>query len=92
MFGLQMFATFTLVLLFQATTALIGYDCGSRLLNITTISLLDEGQCEVPSNQLNVTRKYVEFLQVNEFVETKVIQCKLGINRTIFHCGMYLHI
>ena len=87
-----MFAIFTLVLLFQATTALIGYDCGSRLLNITTISLLDVGQCEIPSNQLNITRKYVQLLQVNEFVETKVIQCKLEIHRTIYHCGMYSHI
>ena len=37
--------------------------------------LLDIGQFEVPSNPLNVTKKYVQLLQVNEFVETKVIQC-----------------
>ena len=49
MFWLQMFATFIFVLQFQATIALIGYDCGSRSLNIATISLLDVGQYEVPS-------------------------------------------
>ena len=75
-----MFAIFTIVLLFQTAAALVGYDCGSRSLNVTTISLLDVGQCQVPSNLLNVTRKYVQLLQVNEFVETQAIQCKLEVH------------
>ena len=48
MFWLQMFAILFFVLLLEATTALIGYDCGSRSLNIITISLLDVGQCQMP--------------------------------------------
>ena len=35
-----MYAIFILILLFQATTALIGYYCESQLLNAKTISLL----------------------------------------------------
>ena len=87
-----MFAIVTFVLLFQTIAALIGFDYGSRLLNVTTVSLLDVGQCEIPSNPLNVTRKYIQSLQVNEFIKTKAIQCKLEIHRTIYHCGMYSHI
>ena len=46
----------------------------------------------MPSNSLNVTRKYVQLLQVTEFVETRAIQSKLVIHRTIFYCGMYSHV
>ena len=87
-----MFVSLAIALLVHATTALIGYDCGSCSLNITTISLLDVGQCQLPSNSLNVTRKYVQLLQVNEFTENQAIQCKLEIHRTVFYCGMYSHI
>ena len=68
-----MFAILSFVLLFEATTALIGYDCRSRSVNVTTISLLDVGQCQMPSNTLNVSRKYVQLLQVTKFVETQAI-------------------
>ena len=27
---------------------LMGYDCGSKILNITTLSLLDVGPCDIP--------------------------------------------
>ena len=87
-----MFVTLACVFLFQTAAALVGYDCGSRSLNITTISLLDVGQCEIPPSSLNVSRKYVQLLQVNEFSETQAIQCKLEIHRTVYYCGMYSHI
>ena len=46
----------------------------------------------MPSNTLNVSRKYVQLLQVNEFVETQAIQCKLEVHRTVFYCEMHSHI
>ena len=87
-----MFVSLAFALLVHTATALVGYDCGSRSLNITTISLLDVGQCQPPSSSLNVTRRYVQLLQVNEFTETQAIQCKLEIHRTVYYCGMYSHI
>ena len=87
-----MFVPLAIALLVHAATALVGYDCGSRSLNITTISLLDVGQCEIPPSSLNISRKYVQLLQVNEFSEPQAIQCKLEIHRTIYYCGMYSHI
>ena len=87
-----MFVSLAIALLVHTATALVGYDCGSRLLNITTISLLDVGQFQSPSSSLNVTKRYVQLLQVNESTETQAIQCKLEINRTVYYCGMDSHI
>ena len=34
-------------LLLTTTTALIGYDCGGRVINVTTVFLLDVGDCDI---------------------------------------------
>lgn len=69
-----MLSIFILFLALQPSFALIGYDCGSRSLNITTLSLLDVGPCDIPNESLNVTMQYIQLLQIQDFVETKVIQ------------------
>lgn len=66
----------------------IGYDCGSRYLNITTLSLLEVGECEVPNDDVKVDKVYVQLLQINDYTETKVKQCKVVIDRTVYECGM----
>ena len=83
---------FLLILTLKSIYGFIGYDCGSRHLNITTLSLLEVGECELPESKINITREYLQLLQINEYTETKVIQCKLEIHRTIYHCGMFSHI
>lgn len=70
------------------TFALIGYDCGARTLNITTLSLLEVGDCELPDVNINTTQKYIQLLQISDYSELMVRQCKVEIRRTIFHCGM----
>ena len=83
-----------LILSFFVTSArsLIGYDCGSRNLNVTTLSLINIGECDIPAESVNVTSRYIQLLQLNEFTDTKVLQCKVEIHRTIYHCGMHSHI
>ena len=70
---------------------LVGFDCGARSLNITTISILGVEGCPTTTNKLNITRRYMQLVQINEFVSTKVFQCKLEIHRTIYECGMFSH-
>ena len=70
----------------------IGYDCGSRHLNVTTLSLLEVGNCDLPETKINITRRYVQLLQINQYTETRIIQCKMEIHRTIYYCGMNSHI
>lgn len=73
------------------TTAMIGFDCGGPQLNHTTISLLDIEDCDTPRLTVNVTKTYVQLLQLSDYDHTEVIQCKIKIKRTVLHCGMYSH-
>lgn len=70
---------------------MIGYDCGSRNLNVTTLSLLGIGECRVPSEDVNVKQIYLQLLQVNAYRHTQVVQCKLDVDRTVRRCGMHSH-
>ena len=71
--------------------SIIGYDCGSSRLNITTISLVDVDECEASGTTQNITKVHLHLLQLNEFTKTQVKQCKIVIQRTISYCGMHSH-
>ena len=82
-----------LCLLSWGTTvhAIIGYDCGSNHLNITTLSLLEVGECDIPEPHVQVDKVYVQLLQLSSFTLTKIIQCKIEVDRVIEYCGMHSH-
>ena len=69
----------------------IQFDCGSNQSIITTLSLLEVGECDLPRSQVHVERTYIELLQLSGFSNTKLIQCKIEIRRAISHCGMHSH-
>ncbi|KAL7289543.1 hypothetical protein TKK_0016517 [Trichogramma kaykai] len=71
--------------------AIIGYDCNSNSLNVTTVSLLGVEECRIPRNTLNVTRQYIQLLQLTDYQEVEVLQCKVELHRTVQHCGMHSH-
>lgn len=75
----------------QETYGIIGYDCGSPLSNITTMSLLDIEECDIPLQKIDKSTKYIQLVQVNEFKTVQVRQCKVEIDRTIKKCGMFSH-
>ena len=78
--------------MFRVLIGFIRYDCGCRQLNVTTLSLREVGECELQDPANNVTRKYVQLLQINKYSEAQVIQCKIEVHRTSYYCGMYSHI
>lgn len=81
-----------LLAIIKIVQGLIGYDCGSRQLSVTTISLRDVGDCNIPRRPINTTKTFIQLLQINEYDEIPVIQCKVEIHRTIYYCGMNSHI
>jgi len=47
----------------RETHEIIGCDCGSPLTNITTISLLDIEECNIPPQNVNKSLKYIQLIQ-----------------------------
>ena len=72
--------------------ALYGYDCADQMANITTVSLTEVGDCNIEEPKLNITQKYVQLLQINDFTSAQVFKCSVKITRVITHCGMHSHI
>lgn len=84
----------TVYILFHVTaaSALLGYDCGGTAANITTVSLLGTGECDIPTTTPNRTDVYVQLLQLTDYDSTVVYQCRVEIDRTIYYCGMHSHV
>ncbi|CAD6243041.1 GSCOCG00012645001-RA-CDS [Cotesia congregata] len=71
----------------ESAYAIIGYDCRSKILNMTTISLVDIDDCELGEEKAEMFLPEIALLQLNEYEHTKIIQCKVEVNRVIQHCG-----
>lgn len=71
--------------------SVIGYDCGGKGMNITRISLLEVGTCEIPRKEVTTTTEYIRLLQSKKFSETSVRQCKVMVRRDIRGCGFMDH-
>lgn len=72
--------------------AILAYDCGGTHLNTTTISLLHIGECNLKLDTPVNTTTYIQLLQLSTYNYAEIIQCKIEISRTIYHCGMHSHV
>jgi len=77
--------------LLTGTSAFIAYDCGGTYLNVTTVSLLRSGECDLDIDAPTATNTYVQLLQLASYAHAEIMQCKVEIMRTIYHCGMHSH-
>ncbi|XP_032681742.1 uncharacterized protein LOC116849068 [Odontomachus brunneus] len=80
-----------LLSLVSGAYSLLGYDCSGKSLNVSTISLLGIGECHFQAEKVNSISTYIQLLQVTDYPQTKVISCRVEINRRIFYCGMHSH-
>ncbi|KAL2711937.1 hypothetical protein V1478_018172 [Vespula squamosa] len=81
-----------LIVFLKVASALIGYDCTGSSLNISTFSLLNVAYCETPDLQTVNSIVFIQLLQASDYNMSKVLQCRIEIDRTIFHCDMHSHI
>jgi len=84
-------AIFILTMSAREIHGIIGYDCGSASANLTTLSLINVEECDIPLQSVNSSKVYVQLLQLNDFKSVKVIQCKVEIDRLVRKCGMFSH-
>lgn len=84
----------TLVLVCCAATAhaIIGYDCTGEGLNITTLSLIDIGECDIENVEPVQDDIYIQLMQFSDYDRVTVTQCKVEVDRTIYYCGMHSHV
>lgn len=75
-----------IISLAREDSCLLEYDCGGGSTNMTTLSLLDVGECNVPSQASNATEVYIQLLQLAEYDRVHVHQCRIEIDRTIYYC------
>ena len=86
------FKIFIILTLIKYNKAIIGFNCGSADPAVKTYSLVDTGECDFHEEDLQVSNVTIELLQLAEFKTNHVIQCKIEIRRTIYHCGMFSHL
>jgi len=55
-------------------------------LNINILLLLNIEDCELAEIETDTVETYIQLLQLSDYDRTKVRQCKVEIDRTIFYC------
>ena len=80
---------FIILILIKYNKAIIGFNCGSADPAVKTYSLVDTGECDLHEEDLQISNTTIELLQLADFKTSHVIQCKIEIRRTIYHCGMF---
>ncbi|XP_074113428.1 uncharacterized protein LOC141536655 [Cotesia typhae] len=81
-----------LLMLTTTTSAFIAYDCGAAATNFTTLSLINIKECEKPITTPNIIKTNIQLIQTVEYSHTKIIQCKIEIQRSIYYCGSWSHV
>ncbi|KYN00581.1 hypothetical protein ALC62_08650 [Cyphomyrmex costatus] len=71
---------------------LIGYDCGATSgdgFNISTLSLLDVGNCNLEDVEPQEEETYIQLMQMSDYDKVPAVQCRVEVNRVIHYCGMH---
>ncbi|KYN08239.1 hypothetical protein ALC62_00780 [Cyphomyrmex costatus] len=74
---------------------LIGYDCGATSgdgFNISTLSLLDVGNCDLEDVEPREEEVYIQLMQMSDYDKVPALQCKIEVTRVIHYCGMHSHV
>ncbi|XP_032690346.1 uncharacterized protein LOC116853388 [Odontomachus brunneus] len=50
------------------------------------------GGCDFQQDTPKTTQTYIQLLQLSNYNYVEVIQCKIEISRTVYHCGMHSHV
>lgn len=81
----------SIIFFIRRSLALYGFDCSDQLTNLTTISLLDVGECNIHRPKVDITVRHGQLLQLNDFGMVHTYICRVKITRQITHCGMHSH-
>jgi len=66
----------------------VEYNYDSASANLTTLSLINVKECDIPLQSVN---SKVKLLQLNNIKSVRVIQCKVESDRLVRKCKMFSH-
>ncbi|XP_035742933.1 uncharacterized protein LOC118450980 [Vespa mandarinia] len=72
--------------LVKVAVTLVGYDCATQFLNITSYFLLHRADCEIPNLQPINSTGYVQLSQTADYYSVKALQCRSGTVTTDGTC------
>lgn len=80
------------IISYHTRESIIAYDCSGLNMNVTTISLTHNKQCNdnIDKEQIITTR--IQLIQRAEIKLIETFQCLLSIQRMIYYCGMHSHL
>lgn len=55
-------------------------------------SLIAVGESNIPKNSMKSEKAYIQLLQLDDFCDTAMLQCKIEIRRTIYYYDMHSHV
>lgn len=73
----------------QEEVGLYGYECGRAITNVTTISLVDIGNCDIEKPKTKNETKEMLLVQLDSYEMAHVIKCTIKITRTITRCDWW---
>uniref|UniRef100_A0ABD2XB12 Uncharacterized protein n=1 Tax=Trichogramma kaykai TaxID=54128 RepID=A0ABD2XB12_9HYME len=80
--------TFTLI---GFVNGFIAYNCNTTTSKLKAVSLLDFATCDMSSEYVQSDHSRIQLLRLDNFHETKVIQCKINVRRQIYTCDVGSH-
>ncbi|ANC97698.1 G [Lonestar tick chuvirus 1] len=78
-------------LCFPFVDSLVGYDCSSKIANISAISIFSVAPCEEEPVAGHEKAEVIQLLQERTVTRIPVITCLVERSHVIYHCGMHSH-
>lgn len=75
----------------EINTMMVGYDCISKPINISVISLSDVTQCNIEKQALKEEDEFIQVIQTRQSVNIQVFSCLISVSTLVTHCGMHSH-
>lgn len=91
MLFLHFLVAFVIIFIGKSSGMMVGYDCVSKPINISVISLSDITQCNIEKKALKEEADFIQVIQTRQSVNIQVSSCLISVSTLVTHCGMHSH-
>lgn len=80
---------FLIIIGLHLSNSIIAYDCSSKDVNYTTISLVDVPKCEYSTITPSIFKSHGAIVQYGDYVPIKFVYCKIHLMRRVQDCASW---